>query len=333
MSRYTVKYLTESEYASWDSFIDECIHGNIFNKSFYLKTLADLLNIQFSILVILNKDNDIVGGFAHCHNRKIGFNYTYIPPLVPFYSLVVKERNTKYASKKERFNKEIIHKIIEELSKVYVYLDFRFPPSFKDIRPLTFNDFLSKVAYTYITNISDPGKLFNHFDQDVKRRIKKTQETNHQFVKDNSEQTAKTFFNLQQKSYTRQNLIFKLNQTQFIKYANELRHHDCINIYTIYYENVPITSCFVILENRKSYYLLSGTDIKYSKFGFNQLLIWETIKDLSKNGIEYFDFIGGNNESIAQYKSGFNFQLQPLYQTKKYNSKIFKILFSIKKNT
>lgn len=332
MGNFNLRYLDRNEYRIWDDFVDECKTGSIFNKSFYLTSLANILNIKFNILGVYDKDHNLVAGYAFCHNKKFLFKYIYIPPLIPFYSFIIFDRSTKYPSKKERQNKNIINAIIHKLSEDYALLDFRFSPNFNDIRPLTWNSFNHKINYTYSTKIKDLNVLFENFDSDIKRRIKKTNELDYVFIKETNNDSIKVFYDLQEKSFIKQQINFKFNKTQFIQFVENLKLNNCIEIYTIYFKEKPVTSCVVLLDNKNSYYLLSGTDNKYSNYGFNQLLIWLTINDLSKQGFEFFDLVGANTESIAQYKSNFNFNLVPLYQSIKYNNKLFKFLFKFKKS-
>lgn len=331
MGRYNIRYLNEDEYQNWDNFVDVCKTGSIFNKSFYLKSLAQIFNINFDIIGVYDKDNHLIAGFSFCHNVKLSFKYMYVPSLTPFYSFIILERSTKSLSKKERYEKEITNTLIEKICNEYALVDFRFHPAFKDIRTLTWNSFKTKIQYTYIAGLSDLEMLYANFDSDIKRRIKKTQELNYSFKKDNSNKSIDVFYSLQEKSFVKQQIEFKLSRKQFNSFIDNLKSKNSVEIYTIYFEDKPVSSCVVLIDGKNSYYLLSGTDDAYSKYGFNQLLIWLAMRDLKESGIEYWDLVGANTESIAQYKSNFNFNLIPSYQAVKYNNSLFKLLFKFKK--
>ncbi|MFC2104106.1 GNAT family N-acetyltransferase, partial [Bacteroidota bacterium] len=312
-------------------FVNKCNTGSVFNKSFYLIPLAEIFKIRFDILGVFDKDNDLIAGFAFCHNKKLLFNYIYIPSLVPFYSYIILDRPSKYLSKKERQEKDITDSIINKIGKEYALADFRFHPNFRDTRPLSWNSFNHKINYTYSTDLTNLDNLYENFDSDIKRRIKKTLELDYTFIKDNSKNNIDEFYDLQTKSFVKQQIEFKLNKSQFFQFIENLKLKNCVNIYTIYFEEKPVSSCVVILDGKDSYYLLSGTDNNYSHQGFNQLLIWLTMKNLKENGVEHFDLVGANTETIAHYKSNFNFKLVPLYQAVKYNNRMFKTLFELKK--
>ena len=120
-NKYTVKYLTE--YEKWDKFVNEATHGTIFHKSYFIKNLAEYTNNSFSIAVVLNADNKIIAGMAFAHSVKFKkIKFIYGLPLTPFYGPIIAERGTKYNTKNERFNTEIITLLINFIEKDFKIL-------------------------------------------------------------------------------------------------------------------------------------------------------------------------------------------------------------------
>lgn len=70
-SKYTTRYLDRTEFAIWDSFVDECQYGSIFNKSYWLENIYKYQkNITFRIVGCFDKESNLIGGLALGSKKK-----------------------------------------------------------------------------------------------------------------------------------------------------------------------------------------------------------------------------------------------------------------------
>lgn len=328
-NKYNVKYLTE--YESWDKFIDEATHGTIFHKSYFLKNLAEYTNNSFLIAVVLNADNKIIGGMAFAHAMKLKkIKFIYELPLTPFYSPVIAERGTKYNTKNERFNTEITTLLINFIEKDFKILNYKFPPTYIDLRPLKWLGYSNSVNYTYSVNFKQNNNYFNNFLPDLKRQIKKNIESEYSLIKENSIENYTYSFDLQQKTLNRKGKNFPLKKEQFIDFCTKLTSKNVLKTYTITVNNKAITSVNILIDKNKAYYLIAGTDPDYYNSGLNHVLLYKILEELNADGIEYFDLVGANNPTVSHYKSAYNFTLEPYYSASK-EIGFAKLLWTIKK--
>lgn len=328
-NKYNIRYLDRTEFNNWDSFVDDCVDGTIFNKSFWLDNLYNSnKNITFKILGCFDNDSKLLGGFAFGYIKKFSlFSIISLPSLTPYSGIIIKERPSKYASKAESYKLNVSNEIIHFLNKSYSQVTLIMSPSYKDIRGYIWDNFSEKVKYTYYSKIDNPSNLFESFDPDVKRQIKKLENTDFSINKDDS---IKTFFDLQEKSFLRQQYSFKLSKTQFFEFLKGFDSEKCVKVYTIYEADIPTYSTIILLYKQTAYYWLAGGDPDFFSKGHNKILLWEIILDLNKEGIKYFDFVGANTPSISKYKSNFGLNLVPYYYLEKTNNRILKLLLVIK---
>lgn len=61
---------------------------------------------------------------------------------------------------------------------------------------------------------------------------------------------------------------------------------------TVYSENIPISSCFILFFDKDAYYYLAGSNDKGRKTYASYLMIVELFKYLSENEFKKFDFMG-----------------------------------------
>lgn len=329
LSKYNIRYLNQSEYLNWDAFVDECDDGTIFNKSFWIENLfKSQSNITFKIVGCFDKDSKLIGGFAFGYIKKFSLFKIIVPPsLTPYSGILIKDRPSKYVSKAENYKLSISEEIINFLNKNFSQVTIILSPEYRDIRGFIWNKFSEKVKYTYSSTLEDTNYLFESFDPDVKRQIKKLESSNYTINKSDS---IETFFNLQEKSFLRQQYSFKLSKKQFFEFLKELDSEKCYKVYTIYQDEIPTYSTVIIFHKQSAYYWLAGGDPEFFAKGHNKVLLWEIILDLNKEGIKYFDFVGANTPSVSKYKSNFGFGLVPYYYLEKTNNQFLKLLLFVK---
>ena len=66
-----------------------------------------------------------------------------------------------------------------------------------------------------------------------------------------------------------------------------------------------------------AYYWQAGASKEYLPTGLNQLLVQRVIEHYTSEGYKKFDFVGADTDTIARYKSTFNFPLVPMYSVSK----------------
>ncbi len=326
----SIFYLEEGDFHLWDGFVDSLECGSIFNKSVFLKRIAEVLNLNFAIVVYLNESEEIAGGFAFCYKKKYGVKYIYFTPLAQYNFILIKDRETIYLSKKQSHHYKILSLILNFLEKEYFIIKFSFNINYKDIRPYIWKGYETNINYTFTKKITDTDKIYKEFDYALRKQIKKGEKLNYKIDSENNEINIKILHKLNAATYKRQNLIFKLSYKQFYNLINGLFINELAKIYTIYYEEKPISSTLLFIEKNKAYHMLIGTEKSSYNLGLNQVLMIEVFKDLVKNGINEFDFMGANVESIANYKAQFSFELKPFYSALKVKG-ILKYHFKVKK--
>jgi len=317
-NKFSVRYLKEEEYNIWDDFVSSAKYGTVFHKSFFVSKLSEYTKSSFSIVCVFNKDNKIVGGMAFAHSVKLKkIKFIYELPLNPFYSPVIAERGTKYITKNERFNNDVVKILVSFIENDYKIINFKFPPNYIDLRPLKWLGYSNFVNYTYAINFNDNKNYFNDFLPDLKRQIKKNIDASFEVVKGNFIENFVHAYELQQKTLSRKNKNFALNKEQFIDFCKTLAKQQVLKTYTITLEEKSITSVNLLIDGTTAYYLIAGTDPDYYNSGLNHVLLHKILEEIIEDGVEYFDLVGANNPTVSHYKSAYNFPLVPYYSASK----------------
>jgi|GEM_PF-5534168 len=331
MSNLCVRELKKDEFVLWDNFVDSSTNGHIFNKTSWTESYILTDQNTKSLIVGCFKDKELIAGANLCYTTKWKtFNLTVHLPSTPYNHIIIKERETKYVSKNTNLNIQVTQAIVHFLEKKFSYINLTYPQEVKDIRGLIFNKFTSSVLYTYTTKLNNLDSIYDIFDYSIKKRIKRGETLKYELVVGDSDQEIKEFLKLEDLTYKRQGENKKTSNTQTFNFLNKIRGKIKFLVYLIKYEQKPVAGRVELFDGKTVYDWKAGANPEYFDTGLNQIIIWEIIKDVKNKGMEYFNFGGANTESIASYKSKFNFQLTPYYSATKIVGFIPKLLFKIK---
>jgi len=295
MKNLVVRYLEESEYSNWDEFVETSPQGNIFNKSYWLKSVSD----NFKIL-IAELNGKIVGGIALPNNYgKLYRNSKLTPQLgVLLFNSTNKDKYSTVLSK----GMEITEALIDKLP-AFKQFDYNFSYNFTNFLPFIWKDFKFDVRYTYmIEDLSNLDELYSNFQYDVKYSIKKANK-NGLIVKEDG--SIKEFYEVNKKTFDRQKMQMPYTLEFLTNLDNVLCEHGNRKILlATTNDGKIIAGVYLLYDKNCTYYLMGGADPEYRKLCAQTLLIWESIQFASKVS-EKFDFEGstvkGIESSFRQY--------------------------------
>ncbi|MGM0503187.1 MAG: GNAT family N-acetyltransferase [Bacteroidota bacterium] len=330
--KYTTRYLDRTEFAIWDSFVDECEDGRIFNKSFWLENIYKYQqNMTFCIVGCFDKNKKLVAGYAFGTKNKFFLFPIIVPPkFTPYNNLLIKKRDTKYVSKKESNQLLIIEEISNFLIKKFKFITLSFPPGFKDIRGFLWNGYTEKIKYTYLEKIKNIEEIQECFEPSLKRQIKKGLKQNYKISYDFNNNEIGISYQLLKTMQKKNNKKRFLDYSEFENILKILHAKNSLLLCNIYNEDTPVYSNIIIIDQSTAFYWLAGGNYNFYNTGLNQVLLYNILNKLNQLDCKTFDFIGANTDSIAKYKSTYNFNLTPYFSVSKTNGLIPKILFKIK---
>lgn len=319
-NKMDIRYLEPGEYEKWDQFVDQSDCGTIFQQSLWLKPMADIQHLHFSIVACF-KGGEMTGGMAFTWKKKFGFlPIIQIPVKTPFFGPVFMSAKTMYRSRSE----SQLHSVTAALNKFilsrFQLLSVSFPPAMTDIRPYSWNGFDTGIRYTYVSELHRDVQLREKFDPEVRRRIKKARELDHELIIDNSDNYMMQAWELEQQSFRRQHFRHSgFTKQAFLSFLKTLSDKGAIQVFTMILEGAPIASVVSVQEKTRgiAYNWQAGANKEHLTTGLNQLLHQQVIEYYSTEGYAHYDLMGADTGTIAKYKSTFNFPLVPMYSASK----------------
>ena len=326
---YTIRYLAEDEYENWDRFVEQHPEGTLFHTTSFLHSMSEPIGRRLMVAGIFQQSN-LIGGFAFTVVKKLGIKLIAVPYDCPVYHPLFTNRDTKYISKQESYNKKLVNILLLFLKNSYCGFELKFSFFKTDFRPYKQTGLEIDLSYTYLLDLSNFNEKNVPFDPAVKRQIKKAAKNNYTLSMGLEKENVNSFYSLLSQTYKRQGLALKLSEENYESLFKQLYAKGWFELYVLKFNDIPASAMGIVNFNGVAYYWLSASNPEVYNLGGTSALIAEVLSNLKRKEVKHFDFVGANTESIARFKAGFNFELTPVYNIK-YESRVVKQLFKIKK--
>ncbi len=187
-----------------------------------------------------------------------------------------------------------------------------------------------KIIQTYTVSIggADLKNWGRDFKERVVRKIKKAQKEKIEVrIVDNLP------LGLWQMPFERKGKRPIIPPSSVESWARKLIDASLLKVYAAFFENEPIAFRAELIYGNFAYDWVAGSNPEFHNLGSNQLLMAEIGYDIMRNGIETWDMVAGQIESIAEFKKSFGGKETPhLHIKKSFNlaGRLFDILREIK---
>ncbi len=288
----------------------------IFVKDWYLDAVC--IEGEWDVILIEN-ETEILAALPYFHKKKAGFHYIIMPPFVKMMG--------PYLTSSGRNHKNP-HRLYQQLIEKLPSLDgFKqdFHPAIKNWLPFYWKGYHSTTRYTYVIDLKNSlEQIYADLNRNMKRNIKKAStqlriETNHSLTK---------FYELNQMSFDRQSVKIPYSFDVLEKHYQTLREQDAVRLFFAVDDQGQMHSAaFLIWDEKRAYYHLSGDAPHLRKSGSGIFLIWEAIKFAKeKLEVEYFDFEGSMMENVEQIRRQYGAVQEPYFRVWKYHNRLYQLL-------
>lgn len=298
----------------WDDFVDNSSQGNIFQKSYFLRSLLNPFSCYFiesgnkklaGVVVMEDSNMMCKAPFCYCQYQGIIFS-NYI--------------NSKLNHSRIPLEYKIVEFIINKLVDKYSNFNMSLAPEFKDIRPFLWYNygkenkpkFNINNSYTSILDIIDLNfdEYLSSIRNNRRREIKKADVS---IV--NSTDIPK-FLEIYQRMFKRNNITltpFEVDLVESITNAALNNNFGWLKSAITDDNSIAAMSLF-LYDKKRSYYLFGANEPSLRKGCGSTALMIENIKFSYQLGLESVDFVGANSPNRSDYKISFNSKLQPYWE-------------------
>jgi lipid II:glycine glycyltransferase (peptidoglycan interpeptide bridge formation enzyme) len=294
----------------------------LFSQPWWLDTVCGPDNWS---VALVEKGGNIFASMPYYIEKKYGQTIIKHPKLTQTLGIYFKYPKKQKYYKKLSFEKEMIHKLIEQLPKFD-----KFSKSFNynttNLLPFYWKGFTLQVNYTYTIENITLEELEKGFETDIRRRRRKAEELG---VKVYEGSDIEKFYELNQMTFIRQKASIPYSFDFVEKLYTLTREKDASKIFFAKYKGEVIAAAFLVFDKSNLYYIMGGIDPDKRDLGGMDMVQYESIKFALKSN-RVFDFEGSMIESIEKYVRSFGAIQKPYYQVTKINSKVLKIKEALK---
>jgi hypothetical protein len=277
----------------------------IFSQAWWLDALAGKENWD---VAMVENDGRIVAAMPYVVRRKLGRVFLGQPLLTQSLGPWIRATNSKQASRLGR-EKDLMQQLIVSLP-TYDQFKQNWHHSQTNWLPFYWAGFSQTTRYTYrLPDLSDVGKLWEGFRENIRRDIRKAQKRFGLYVR--RDFGIEDFMRLNLQTFKRQglappyskNLVYRLDsacqarQVRQVFVAEDVKgqHH---------------AGVYIVWDQNSAYYLMGGGDPALRSSGATSLCMWEAIK-YSATITKCFDFEGSMIEPIERFFRAFGAEQTP----------------------
>lgn len=313
--------MTEKE--KYIQFCEENEEISIFYRPWWFDAVAG--KNEWNVLLLENKNGEIEGYFPYVIKNEFGLKTIKPPKLTQFFGPIIIDTQTNYSKQLSKY-KAAIFDLLPRIPSVD-QIKFKLPYQFTNWQPFYWKGFEQTTNYSYyIGDLSNLNQVWDNFQSNIKREIKKAQK----IVSVEQDLSIEKYYEMVQMTFGRQNKKVPYSFEQVKRIDDVCKNSDSRKIFFAIDEEKNIHSAlYLIWDNKTAIYLMGGSNPDLRNSGAASLLFWEAIKFASEKGLS-FDFEGSMLEPVERFVRAFGGQQRPYLVLTKHSPK-FDILFHLLK--
>ena len=302
-----IRPITEAENITFDELAR--LHGTIFNR---LDWLA-LFGGQMHKIGLFSDGGEMVGGVTLYEERHWGMKILRRAPFTPTCGpfLAVKSQNPVAVLEEYRKALECVADYLEKIAPAICMLPL--DQQITDALPLFWRGYKVIPQYTYLLDLALPLEQIRKNMSPVRRNDMSKAKRDGLVVRQVQDMgvvrdLVLNSFDRQQKFVDRARL-----ESILFQYANPDNSFACVT----YWDEMPITACFIVHDSQTAYYLLGGYRAEDRHHGAGAFAVFEAIRHAQELGLQTFDFEGSVIPPIERFFRGFGGRLVPYFTINK----------------
>ena len=325
-----VRLATSDDLDRWNRFVERSPHGTPFHTLECLDVLAEQSGTD-CYRYVGYKGQELVGVFPVFLKRRGPVTVAFSPPpdlKVTYLGPALAHKQQAKTRREERQNRRFVRAVLETIDEEHDPSYYHVKPSarYEDSRPFVWNDFESKMSYTYHVDLTvGADALFDAFSSDARRSVRDCEDADCE-IREGDEDTIRWFMPRLAELHDERDAAFGIT-ADFIVDLRERLPDDAVHVYEAHVDG-EYAGGWVNLESGDTSYYWQAFARRDTGIGVNDYAIWNMMQDAMDRGVERFDLVGANRLGLAKYKAKFAPELRPI-QTLERGTRTMKLASSV----
>jgi len=273
-------------------------------------------------VVLVKKNEQIVGAMPFAIVRRVGMEVILQPPLTPMLGPWIQ---TEDMSTRTRLNNEqkIMQALIEQLPR-FDHFRQTLNKNVSNWLPFYWNGFSQTTEYTYvIPALHDLDRLWKEIESERRNKCRQATERYHLHIR--SDLPLDDFLALHKMSLANRGVSQSFSDDCLHRIDAACVEHNCRRINIVVDETGRhLAGTYTVWDSHCAYALINGADPKLRHTGAPTFCAWETIRFCSTVAPK-FDFLGNMNPTIEPYVRSFASEQTPIFTISKTPSRLLRL--------
>jgi len=277
--------------------------GHVFASTAYLDLIGRTFRGQIDETGC-EVDSRIAAGIRLLVRRSPFALRAVVPPYTPYSAILLDRMPTESEIHGRDSNLEHLLELIE---RRYAGIDISLPPQIIDVRTFTWRKWAAQPLYTYRIKLRDASAVSKTWSESA-RRIARRERANYETVDPGADAVAR----LSVESYKRSGRRSPLSQARLAAFVSDAESSVGARLFGVRNtQSGNVESAVAMLRHdTTAYYWIAGGAAGPGM----TVLLANLFERLLEEGVETFDFVGANTDSIAEFKRRFGGHLTTYFR-------------------
>jgi hypothetical protein len=278
-----------------------------------------------AVLSYDEKEN-LIGAMPYTWQTWLGQRFIRMPVLTSYLHIWLRYPDSKLRYRHYGFEKRVLSDLIAQLPG-FLFFDQQYTPALNNWLPFHWKGFRQTTRYTYLLeDLSDLSLIHRGMESSVRTHIRKAKDQ----IEVVQTEDIDRFYEVLQQTFDRQQLEVPFSKRLLQNLDLALKERNSRRIYMAKDAQDRIhAAAYILLDDQKASYLLSGAHPKLRKSGAAYFLLWEIIKDSARQ-VNQFDFEGSMHPQLEAVFRSFGGVLTPYLRIQKAKNRFWDALRTLK---
>lgn len=306
-----VTSLAKDQLPDWDDLVTKSPHGTVFHYSWWLNATG----VDFEILGCWDEDGKLVAGMPLPRKKRTGLRLYHAPSLAPYlgpiFDLSGAESISEQLSRMRHWGETLGHAV-----QGFDCLHYLAGAAGPDLQGFVWAGFRAEIAYTFRIDAGTTSEeVFHQISRTHRQKLRK----NAQYAVETADDVA-SLSKLSNQTFLRQGMSRPFDDHYLRRLWDAASKRGRAILYMAReLDGTPVASLLVVNDDRTSYQIVSGMDMKLRDSPAGYLLTWRAICDALEAG-RAFDFEGSGVRGVEQYYRRWGVPARPVWHLKKEGS-------------
>lgn len=301
-SNVTARALTEEEFDSWTSFVQESPQGSPYSLPAYLDALCRAVGGRFRIVGAF-KGTELFGGVGVYEADGRGGHYVSPRLLLYYNGIVLPPERSKYPSVVTSNVLKVQTALADWLSeRNYARVTLKSLPSVQDVRVFKERGWRAYPTFSYVVPVDDTEACRSRIEQNLRRLIRRSEGRDVRFGVDDD---FDAFYDLHAATMDRKNRATYLGRNAFESFYRALVSAGLAELHQARLSDGELAATSLVLLGpfRTAHIVSAAAREEYQRLGVNPFLRWKTFERLCGSDYSGVDLTDASLNPVSRFKS------------------------------